>query len=69
MKHIGEQALTFGLPVIVNGSMAYMDSDHYQGQWVGLCFVPHLGHAESELLDRQALEMRGRREVLLEVPA
>jgi len=57
MKRIGEPALTFRLPAIVDGGMTSIDPAQLHGQWVALCFVPHLGRVEIDLLDRQGQVM------------
>jgi len=57
MKRIGEAALTFRVPAIVDGDVTYIDPGQLQGQWVALCFVPHLGRVEIDLLDRQGQNM------------
>lgn len=65
MKRIGEPALTFRLPAIIDGGMACIDPEQLQGQWVTLCFVPHLGRVEIDLLDRQGRDMEALGATLL----
>jgi len=57
MKRIGEPALTFRLPAIVDGAMTSIDPGQFYGRWTALCFVPHLGRVEINLLNRQARDM------------
>ena len=57
MKRIGEPALTFRLPAIIDGGLTSIDPAQLHGQWVALCFLPHLGRAEIDLLDRQGRAM------------
>ena len=68
MKRIGERALTFRLPMIVDGTLAYSEPTQFEGQWVALCFVPHLGRVEIDLLDRHGKDLEELGTVLLVVP-
>ena len=34
MKRIGDRALTFRLPAIVDGGLTFIDPDEFLGQWV-----------------------------------
>ena len=68
MKRIGERALTFRLPMIVDGALAYSDPKQFEGQWVALCFIPHLGRVETDLLDRQGKDLEELGTALLVVP-
>ena len=68
MKRIGERALTFRLPTIVDGTLTYIHPQQFEGQWVALCFVPHLGRIEIDLLDREGKDLEELGTVLLVVP-
>lgn len=67
MKRIVEPALTFRLPAIVDGALTYLDPRQFEGQWVVLCFVPHLGRVEIDLLDRLGKDLEELGTVLLVV--
>jgi alkyl hydroperoxide reductase subunit AhpC len=68
MKRIGQRALTFRLPAIVDGTLTYIHPQQFEGQWVALCFVPHLGRVEIDLLNRQGKDLEELGSVLLVVP-
>ena len=67
MKRIGDPALTFRFPVIIDGGLASIDPAQLLGQWVALCFLPHLGGVEIDLLDRQGQAMEDLGALLLVV--
>lgn len=54
MRRIGERAPRFRVPVLMNGTLVYMDSARFQGRWVALCFLPYVGLVETAFLDHQA---------------
>jgi len=57
MEHIGEKALTFRSPAVVNGELSYLKLEQYRGQWVAVSFVPCLGRIEAGLLDRYSTDV------------
>jgi alkyl hydroperoxide reductase subunit AhpC len=54
--------------MIVDGTLAYSEPTQFEGQWVALCFVPHLGRVEIDLLDRHGKDLEELGTVLLVVP-
>lgn len=68
MRRIGEQALTFRLPAVVDGEVTYIDPDEFLGQWVVLSFVPGLGQSDRVLWDEQGKDMEEFGAALLVVP-
>jgi hypothetical protein len=44
MRRIGEKAVTFRLPDVVDGEVAYIDPDEFMGQWVVLSLCRILGN-------------------------
>ena len=68
MRRIGEQALTFRVPAVVEGEVTYIDPDEFLGQWVVLSFVPGLGQSERVLWDEQGKDMEELGAALLLVP-
>lgn len=68
MRRIGEQAITFRLPVVIDGEMTYIDSEEYLGQWVVLSFVPGIEKSDMVLWDRQGNDMEELGASLLVVP-
>lgn len=69
MKHIGDKALTFRLPVIENGALTFMDPDEeFLGQWVVLSFLPGVGEVDWELWNKQGKHIESRGATLLVVP-
>jgi alkyl hydroperoxide reductase subunit AhpC len=68
MRRIGEQALTFRIPAVVEGEVTYIDPDEFLGQWVVLSFVPGLGQSERALWDEQGKDMEEHGAALLLVP-
>lgn len=69
MKNIGEKALTFRSPAIVNGELSYVKLEQYRGQWGAVSFVPCLGRIEAELLDRYSTDVEQLGATLLLVSA
>lgn len=69
MRRIGEQALTFRLPAVVDGEVTFIDPDEFLGQWVVLSFVPGLGNSDRLLWDRQGKELATLGAALLVVPS
>jgi alkyl hydroperoxide reductase subunit AhpC len=68
MKRIGDKALTFRLPTIVDGALTFIDPDEFLGQWVVLSFVPTLGEFDSALWNEQGKDMESLGAQLLVVP-
>ena len=68
MKRIGDKALTFRLPTIVDGALTFIDPDEFLGQWVVLSFVPALGEFDSALWNEQGKDMESLGAQLLVVP-
>jgi alkyl hydroperoxide reductase subunit AhpC len=57
MKNIGEKALTFRSPAVVNGNRSYLNLEQYRGQWVAVSFVPGFSRMEAELLNRYSTDV------------
>ena len=68
MRRIGEQALTFRLPSVVDGEVTFIDPDKFLGQWVVLSFVPSLRNSDSTLWNRQGNDLSTLGAALLIVP-
>jgi len=68
MRRIGEQALTFRVPAVVDGEVTYIDPDELLGQWVVLSFVPSLPQSDRVLWDEQGQDMEELGAALLLVP-
>ena len=68
MKRIGDKALTFRLPAMMDGGLNFVDPDEFLGQWVVLSFVLALGEFDSELWNEQGKEMESLGATLLVVP-
>jgi alkyl hydroperoxide reductase subunit AhpC len=68
MRRIGEQALTFRVPAVVDGEVTYIDPDEFLGQWVVLSFVPSLGQSERVRWDEQGKDVEALGAALLVVP-
>ena len=68
MRRIGERALTFRVPVVVDGEVTYLDPDEFLGQWVVLSFVPSLGQSDRVFWDEQGNDIETLGAALLVVP-
>jgi alkyl hydroperoxide reductase subunit AhpC len=68
MRRIGERALTFRVPAVVDGEVTYIDPEEFLGQWVALSFVPSLGQSNRVRWDEQGKEMEELGAALLVVP-
>ena len=68
MKRIGDKALTFRLPAMMDGGWNFIDPDEFLGQWVVLSFVLALGEFDSALWNEQGKEMESLGATLLVVP-
>ena len=70
MKNIGEKALTFRSPAVVNGKLSYLNLEEYRGQWVAVSFVPGFSRIEAELLNRHStdVELLGTTLLLVSMP-
>lgn len=53
MVRIGERAPVFRAPALVEGTLHYIESRTFSGQWVVLCFVPSLRPLEAMFLNQQ----------------
>src|SRR5574341_1865159 len=54
MRRIGRQVGPFRLPGLVHGSLTYIDSRQFRGEWIVLCFLPRVGFLEALILDGHA---------------
>ena len=68
MIRIGEKAIPFGSPAVINGELVYLHPEHLKGRWGALCFVPHLGFIEATVLDQQGKVFAEAGGLLLAVP-
>jgi len=68
MIRIGEKALPFRIPAIIDQELVYLDPDRFNGKWVALCFVSRLGLSEATVLDHQGKALEEAGAVLLVTP-
>ncbi|BCA52985.1 hypothetical protein W02_01250 [Nitrospira sp. KM1] len=69
MIRIGDKALTFRFPAVVDGEVFYVDTEKLLGQWVVLSFVPVLGESERAIWNRQGKQLIALGAALLVVPS
>ncbi|MBX3300954.1 MAG: redoxin domain-containing protein [Nitrospira sp.] len=68
VRRIGQKALTFRFPAVVDGEVSYIGPKEFLGQWLVLSFVPALGESEIMLWNRHGQELAELGVALLLVP-
>ncbi len=69
VRRIGQQALTFRFPAVIEGQVSYIGPDEFLGRWFFLSFVPTLERSDNVLWNRQGKELAKLGTALLLVPS
>lgn len=69
MRRIGQKALTFQFPAVIDGEVSYIGPEEFLGRWLFLSFVPTFEKSDNSLWNRQGKELAKLGAALLVVPS
>ena len=69
VRRIGQKALTFRFPAVIDGEVSYVGPEEFLGQWLFLSFVQTFEKSDSLLWNRQGKELAKLGAALLIVPS